>query len=112
LTSRRVPRYDACRGRGGTAIPSDESTDVVDRGYDFERLEHAVAALVEQHERMQKQNGTLRAELSDRGERIRVLEAQVLDANQRRRDVTKRIDELIEQIDQLDAQLESLEAGS
>jgi hypothetical protein len=38
-----------------------------------------------------------------------VLEAQLLEANQRRQDTAKRVDELIAQLDQLDAQLEGSE---
>ena len=38
-----------------------------------------------------------------------LLEEQLFDANQRRQDVIKRVDELVAQIDQLDAQLASLE---
>ena len=41
--------------------------------------------------------------LARRTERIRTLEGEILEANQRRQDVGKRIDELIAQIDQLDA---------
>ena len=41
--------------------------------------------------------------------RIRALDSELLDANQRRQDAFKRIDELISHLDQLDAQLS--EAG-
>ena len=40
------------------------------------------------------------------------LETQLLDANQRRQDTSKRIDELIAQLDQLDAQLASAEPNA
>ena len=43
-------------------------------------------------------------------ERIRLLDEQVLQANQRRIDVTKRVDDLIAQIDQLDSQLGTIES--
>ena len=42
--------------------------------------------------------------------RIRGLEEQLLEANQKRQDVAKRIDELISQLDHLDAQLGASES--
>jgi chromosome segregation ATPase len=47
----------------------------------------------------------LRRELENRERRIRALEGQLLDANQKRKDVAKRIDELITQLDFLDSRL-------
>lgn len=79
------------------------------KSHDFKRLERAVAALVETHERMQKDNDELRDRVAENATRIRTLEEQLLEANQRRQDVAKRIDELIAQLDQLDTQLGSLE---
>jgi septal ring factor EnvC (AmiA/AmiB activator) len=84
----------------------------VQEAYGFDRLERAVAALVEQHERMQKENGELRRDLAEKTDRLRALEEQLLEANQRRKDVAKRVDDLIAQLDQLDAQLGSVEAAS
>jgi hypothetical protein len=49
-------------------------------------------------------------ELAEREGRIRGLEAQLLQANQRRSDTSKRIDELIAQLDELDAQLDHAES--
>ena len=86
--------------------------DVISRGFDFDRLERAVAALVEQHERMQKANHELRTGIRERDERIRRLEAELLEANQRRKDVGKRIDELIGQIDAIEAGLQASEDES
>ena len=80
------------------------------QGSDFDRLESAVAALVAQHERLGKNNHDLQVGTRERDERIRALEGQLLEANQLRQDVAKRIDELIGQIDQLDGQLESVES--
>ncbi len=77
--------------------------------YDFQRLERAVGALVESHQRTLEENQLLRRELAEKNGHIGGLEEQLLDANQRRQDVGKRVDELIAQIDQLDAQLGSLE---
>jgi chromosome segregation ATPase len=79
-----------------------------DRGnYDFERLEAAVASLVERQQLLRSANAALRVELNESGQRVRQLEEQLRDANQRRQDVGKHIDELIAQIDQLDVQFES-----
>jgi chromosome segregation ATPase len=78
--------------------------------FDFARLERVVAQLVEEQGDLRKVNGGLRAQLSERGTRVRALEEQLRTANQLRQDVAKRIDELIGQIDQLDAELEGNEA--
>jgi chromosome segregation ATPase len=75
--------------------------------YDFERLEAAVASLVERQQLLRSANAALRVELNESGQRVRQLEEQLRDANQRRQDVGKHIDELIAQIDQLDVQFES-----
>ena len=65
--------------------------------------------LAKQHERALRRNGQLAGEMEGKDQRIRVLEEELLAANQCRLDVVKRIDELIAQIDQLDLQLQSLE---
>ena len=77
--------------------------------YDWDRLERAVGTLVAQHATLRKELSSLREDLGDRNRRIRILEAQLLEANQRRQDTSKRIDELIAQLDQLDVQLASAE---
>jgi septal ring factor EnvC (AmiA/AmiB activator) len=89
---------------GGSLISDDGQND-----YDFERLERAVDALVRRHEGIRKENAALRRDLLDREQRIRRLDEQLLEANQRRKDVGKRIEELIAQLDQLDAQFDSQE---
>jgi septal ring factor EnvC (AmiA/AmiB activator) len=90
------------RKDGGFLIPDGDRND-----YDFARLESAVAALLDRHEQLRSENAKLRRELVEKKRRIRRLDEQVLEANQRRQDVGKHIDELIAQIDQLDAQFES-----
>jgi predicted nucleic acid-binding Zn-ribbon protein len=65
--------------------------------------------LAAQHEALLTEVSALRGDLGERNQRIRVLEAQLLEANQRRQDTCKWIDELIAQLDQLDAQLASAE---
>ena len=64
-----------------------------------------MAALVEAHQQALLRNEELRVELDAKNQRVHQLETKVLDVNQRRQDVKKRIEELIGQIDQLDAQL-------
>jgi len=68
-----------------------------------------VGALVGCYERLREENATLRRDVFDKEQRIRGLDEQLLEANQRRQDVGKHIDELIAQLDQLDAQFESQE---
>ncbi len=51
----------------------------------------------------------LRRELEEKNQRVRILDGKLLEANQKRQDVAKRIDELIAQIDQLDASFESVD---
>lgn len=73
--------------------------------YGWERLERAVGALVAEQQR-------LREALGARDQRVRQLESELLEANQRRQDTAKRIDELIAQLDALDAQLDAGEPES
>ena len=71
----------------------------------MDRLERVVQALVESHERLRREAGALRADATRKERRIRELEEQLLDSNQRRQEAGKRIDELISQLDHLDARL-------
>lgn len=68
-------------------------------------------SLVERYQALVGENARLRQELEERGGRVRVLDDQILEMNQRRQDAAKRIDDLIAQIDQIDAQLESASAS-
>jgi TolA-binding protein len=95
--------------KAGAAPAGDALTRSGSPAYDWDRLERAVGALVAQHETLRKELRTLRDEIGERNHRIRSLEAQLLEANQRRQDTCKRVDELIAQLDQLDAQLENSE---
>jgi hypothetical protein len=61
---------------------------------------------------MQKSALELRTGIRERDERIRGLEEELLQANQSRKDVGKRIDELIGQIDQIEAGLQASEDES
>ncbi len=90
----------------GVLLISDDHRDV----FDFERLERVVAALVAAHRELSVENVGLRVRLEEKARGIRSLEGQLLEANQKRQDVSKRIDEMIAQLDHLDAQLASAEA--
>ena len=92
----------------GTGKDSRARTD--SSSYDWDRLERAVAALVAQHGALRTKIRALTLELAERDSRIRGLETQLLQANQRRSDTSKRIDELIAQLDELDAQLDDAES--
>jgi hypothetical protein len=61
-----------------------------------------VRALVEEQRRLREETAVLREQLRERSRAVRSLEGQLLEANQRRQDVAKRIDDLISQIAQLD----------
>jgi hypothetical protein len=52
-----------------------------------------------------RENARLRVLLEEREQRIRMADGQILDLNQRRQDVAKRIDDLIAQILLLESQL-------
>ena len=90
----------------GVLLISDDHRDV----FDFERLERVVAALVAAHRELSVENVGLRVRLEEKARGIRSLEGQLLEGNQKRQDVSKRIDEMIAQLDHLDAQLASAEA--
>ena len=89
----------------GVLLISDDHRDV----FDFERLERVVAALVGAYRELSVENAGLRVKLEEKARGISSLEGQLLEANQKRQDVSKRIDEMIAQLDHLDAQLASAE---
>ena len=68
-----------------------------------------MSALAAACRRQQLENLALRRELEHKSQRIRALDGKLLEANQKRQDVAKRIDELIAQIDQLDASFDSVD---
>src|SRR5262245_56944736 len=78
--------------------------------YDFERLEQVVAQLAAAYRQQRSENSSLRRELEQRGQRIRALDSKLLEANQNRPDVVKRIDELIAQIEQYEASSQNEDA--
>ena len=89
---------------------ASSAADGTESVYGFARLEVAIRALVECCERLDEECAGLRKQLVQRDERVSALEAQLIESNQLRQDVGKRIDELIAQIDLLDSQLESGES--
>jgi septal ring factor EnvC (AmiA/AmiB activator) len=89
------------RQNWGVPIPDEAGNH-----YDFERLQRAVDALVVRSEKLQSENVELRRTLHEQEQHVRNLDAKIREANQRRQDVGKRIDDLIAQIDQLDARFE------
>lgn len=63
-------------------------------------------ALAELVHRQRDENAVLRRKLEEKTRHIRHLDGRLLEANQRRQDVAKRIDELISQIAHLESDLE------
>jgi septal ring factor EnvC (AmiA/AmiB activator) len=76
-----------------------------EKAYDFKRLERAVTSLVRAYSSAQEDKGALRRRVEEQNRHIRSLEGRLLEANQRRQDVAKRIDELVAQLDHLEGQL-------
>jgi septal ring factor EnvC (AmiA/AmiB activator) len=93
------------RARPDRSKPDKSRSD----GSDLERLERVVSELAAAYRHQRAENAGLRRELELRGQRIRALDGKILEANQKRQDVVKRIDELIAQIDQLDASFDSMD---
>jgi peptidoglycan hydrolase CwlO-like protein len=68
-----------------------------------------VSELASAYRRQRGENLALRRDLEQKSQRIRALDGKLLEANQKRQDVAKRIDELIAQIDQLDSSFDSVD---
>ncbi len=66
-----------------------------------------MATLVEDHRRLRRENAALQVDVDAKTQHAHVLDGKLLEANQRRQDIAKRLDELITQIDQLGAQLDA-----
>jgi len=64
---------------------------------------------VRAYQRQVDENAGLRRKLEQKARDLRAMEGKLLDANQRRQDVAKRVDELISQLDHLDGQLGAAE---
>jgi chromosome segregation ATPase len=96
--------YDRDRLRGGEAIP--EALD----SHGFKRLEEAVAALVDKHQRAQLQIAGLRRELAECDRRLRGQDLEIRQLRERREEAVKRIDLLVAELDRLDGQLAARES--
>jgi septal ring factor EnvC (AmiA/AmiB activator) len=64
-----------------------------------------VQALAERHAGLLDQSANLARDVAERDQRIAELEAEVRRQQQTRREVARRIDELVGQIDQLESRL-------
>ena len=88
-------------GQGGDPISAKAQA-----GYDFNRLERAVSALADALANARGEAAELRQQRDEYAQRIRSLEGELLEANQKRQDVGKCLEELIAQIDHLEGDLE------
>ena len=64
-----------------------------------------MTSLARAYRSAQEDKGALRRRVDEQNRHIRSLEGRLLEANQRRQDVAKRIDELVAQLDHLEGQL-------
>jgi chromosome segregation ATPase len=76
-------------------------------GLDMDRLEEAVRTLADRFLAQRDEAAKLRGEIAMRDRRVDELEAEVRRLQQSRRDVARRIDQLIEQISELEGRLSS-----
>jgi septal ring factor EnvC (AmiA/AmiB activator) len=74
-------------------------------GVELDRLEGAVQSLADRFLAQRDEAAKLRGEIEVRDRRVEELEAEVRRLQQSRRDVARRIDELIAQIGQLEGRL-------
>jgi peptidoglycan hydrolase CwlO-like protein len=74
-------------------------------GSQFERLDALVRSLVDRHRALTAHQKQLRERVAQREARIKTLDAQLVQSNQRRRDAAKRIDELVAQLDRVEAEI-------
>jgi chromosome segregation ATPase len=81
-----------------------------DREYDFQRLERAIAYLIDEHERLarekdrlEQEHAALREELVDREQRLAALQQELTSERGRRRTALEGVDKLIERLDQVQA---------
>jgi len=71
--------------------------------FDFERLERAVAFLMEEHERLSSEKAELLDELVERETRITSLEAKLEDELSLRRAAVEGVDKILSRLEQLQA---------
>lgn len=78
---------------------SASPVDSVNRGFDFDRLERVVGALLDERERLSAENERLREQLVAREGKIADLDSRLGQQEQRRGDALKRIDDLLAQVE-------------
>ena len=71
--------------------------------FDFERLERAVAFLIEEHERLSSEKAALLEELVDRESRITSLEAKLDRERSTRATAVEGVDKILARLEQLQA---------
>ncbi len=74
---------------------------------DFERLSTVVDEFVEAFATLRRENAVMRRDLAERDARIRGLDGKILELNQLRQDLAKRLDDLIARVELLDSKLQS-----
>lgn len=77
---------------------------------EWERLERAVVELASRHAALRQEQARLIEALGASERRVAELEAELREANQRRTDVAKRIDDLVGQLDQIETRFAAREA--
>ena len=77
--------------------------------YGYARLEQAIEALLQAHERLRGENERLTAALEASAKQVGELEAELEEQERRRSEARQRIDALVATLDQLDARLERAE---
>lgn len=91
---------------GRVASVDVDSERSLSAGYDFARLERAVAALLRRQRALENDKAALVAELEASRRRVLDLDAQLVAANERRREILERIDPLLSELDALEAQID------
>ena len=89
---------------GGPVESRPELTDAT--RYDFDRLERAVRSLVDQQNRLARENQALRDQLAQRDIEATRLNGEIQDAKTRREGAIARVDALMVELDRLDAELD------
>lgn len=94
------PEVGAPQGRSARA-----GEPVSGGGGALARLDRLVQTLVDRYRAVRAERDALQAELAEREERIRSLDARLSELAHSREEAAKRLGQLVERIDRLDAQL-------
>jgi len=93
---------------GGSSLQREHSdskeldSDTIEPLELFERLESVIAGLADSRRQLQAENTALRGQLLERARHLEGLDERLLDANQRRQDALKRVDDLIARLEQME----------